>query len=135
VIIVLDTNVLVSGIFWSGPPSKILRLWEARKFKLATSLEIIEEYRRIGQELGRRRPGTNIDAIIDLIAFHSEVYEIELPSPSICRDPDDDKFLACALAAKAKHIVTGDKALLELDGYGGLKILKPGPFMMILDQM
>ncbi len=130
-IVVLDTNVLISGIFWSGSPSQVLKLWEAQKFKLATSPEIIDEYRRVGGELGRKHLGIVVDRIIDLIAFNSDIYAIELPKAPICRDPDDDKFLVCALAAKAKYIVTGDKALLELDGYLGLKIVRPGPFLKV----
>ncbi len=126
--IVLDTNVLISGIFWSGSPNKILKAWQDGRFKLAVSLEIIEEYRRIAQELRRKHPQVNVDGIIDLIAFNSEIFAVEPLKEPICRDPDDDKFLICALGAKAKYIVTGDKALLELDGYGGIKIIQPGPF-------
>lgn len=128
--VVLDTNVLISGIFWSGSPNKILKLWQEGRFKLAVSLAIIEEYRRITQELRRKYPALPvIDGIIDQIAFNSEIFSVEPPKGPICRDPDDDKFLICALAAKAKYIVTGDKALLELDGFGGIKIIQPSPFL------
>lgn len=126
--VVLDTNVVMSGIFWSGPPYEILKAWHAKKFKIAVSLEIIEEYRRVGQELGQKFPQIQVNDLIDLIAFNSDIYSVNLPTEPICRDPDDDKFLICGLAAKASHIVTGDKALLELNGYGGMKIVKPGPF-------
>lgn len=91
--VVLDTNVVISGIFWSGPPGKILKAWHDGKFKLAVSLEIIEEYRRVGDELGRKFPHVNVSGIIDLLAFNSDIYGIDPQSAAICRDPDDDKFL------------------------------------------
>ena len=75
--IVLDTNVLISGVFWSGAPSVILKKWQAKEFKIAVSLEIIEECRRVGQELGKKYPAVNISSIIDLIAFNSEIYAVE----------------------------------------------------------
>lgn len=126
--VVLDTNVVISGIFWSGPPHEILKAWQAKKFKMAVSLEIIEEYRRVGQEIGHKFPKVQVNEIIDLIAFNSDIYSVKTPATPVCRDPDDDKFLFCGLAAKATYIVTGDKALLDLDGYDGIKIVKPGVF-------
>ncbi|MFZ4404204.1 MAG: putative toxin-antitoxin system toxin component, PIN family [Pseudobdellovibrionaceae bacterium] len=73
----------------------------------------------------------NASEIIDLIIFNSEIFAVNVPKTPICRDPDDDKFLMCALSSKAKYIVTGDKALLDLDGYEDIKIIKPGPFAKI----
>jgi putative PIN family toxin of toxin-antitoxin system len=127
--VVLDTNVVVSGIFWSGPPHEILKAWQNKQFKIAISLEIIDEYRRVGQELGNRFPKIQVNEIIDLIAFNSDIYSVKTPAAPVCRDPDDDKFLFCGLAANATYIVTGDKLLLELNGYGGIKIIKPGLFL------
>lgn len=50
-----------------------------------------------------------------------------LPKP-VCEDPDDDKFIACALAGDAKVITSGDKHLLTVSGYAGIEILRPGRF-------
>ena len=49
----------------------------------------------------------------------------------VCTDPDDDKFLACALAASAKVICSGDKALLKTSGYRGIKVLTPGQLLAL----
>lgn len=49
--IILDTNVFISGIFFSGPPSKILKEWRNRKFQIVLSQEILSEYRRVANEL------------------------------------------------------------------------------------
>lgn len=51
--IVLDTNVLISGIFFTGPPYQILKAWRDRKFQIILSAEILFEYRRVAEELSR----------------------------------------------------------------------------------
>lgn len=61
--IILDTNVLVSGIFFSGPPRKILDAWTDGLLQIVLSLEILEEYRRVAGELQRRFPTIDIQPI------------------------------------------------------------------------
>jgi predicted nucleic acid-binding protein len=51
-----------------------------------------------------------------------------LPDP-ICVDPDDDKFLACALASKTRLIISGDKHLLKTTGYQGIQVMRPQKFV------
>ena len=65
--IVLDTNVFISGIFFSGPPYRILEAWRAGKVQLALSIEILEEYRRVAQILAAEHRGINLDSLIDLL--------------------------------------------------------------------
>lgn len=127
--VVIDTNVLVSGIFWSGPPYTILKAWQMQSFDLALSAEIFEEYKQVANILLRKYPAIDLNYIIDLIARNATFYTpIILPSP-ISRDPDDDKFVACALAANAKYIISGDDDLLCLKEYFGIRILKPRQFV------
>ena len=95
--VIVDTNVFISGIFWSGPPSKIMDLWANGKLQIVLSTEIFEEYKRVGYELQNKFPLVDVTSILDLLFFHSEFCaSVELPQP-VCKDPDDDKFLACAL--------------------------------------
>ena len=63
--IILDTNVLVSGIFFKGPPFRILLAWKNNKFKLVTTHQIIEEYKRVINELSAQFPMINVSGIID----------------------------------------------------------------------
>ena len=56
------------------------------------------------------------------------VETIKLSEP-VCDDPDDDKFIACAISGRAKYIVSGDKHLLKESGYEGLKIVTPRQFL------
>lgn len=127
--IVLDTNVLLSGIFWRGAPYKVLRLWQEDKISLAISLEIADEYSRSGEKLATKYKSVVAAPIIVAVIAGSEVI-LAPPLPvQVCEDPDDDKFIACALAAKADAIITGDKKLLACNDYKGLEILTPNQFL------
>lgn len=127
--VIIDTNVLMSGVFWSGAPAKILDAWQQKKLKLIISPDILDEYTRVGHILANKYPGVDISPIIDLITIHSELF---LPQPlpdSVSRDPDDDKFISLAIAASCKIIVSGDKDLLDINRYGGVGVIKPSDFV------
>lgn len=124
---VLDTNVLVSGVFFSGIPATVLAAWASGRFAMAASPLILDEYRRVASELATGYPDVDIAPILDLIVIHAEIIEDRaLPAP-VCRDPDDDKFLACAGAAGAT-LVSGDKDLLAVDGALGVRVVTPRAF-------
>ena len=53
--IVMDTNVFVSGGFFSGPPYQNLQAWQSGEFELVISQEILDEYRRVGEILANER--------------------------------------------------------------------------------
>jgi putative PIN family toxin of toxin-antitoxin system len=96
---------------------------------LAISPEILGEYRRVGEILAEQFPAIDLRPILDLVAANAEIFPVQgLPEP-VCDDPDDDKFLACALAAKSKVIVSGDKHLLKMSGFRGIKVIKPKEFV------
>ena len=131
---VLDTNVYISGTILSrGIPFEILEAWRRHGYILITSEAIIREIERV-----LRYPHSR-----DRYAIHEE--DIARLTASLCADalvvsgtcevsgissdPEDDKFLACALAAQATCIVTGDSDLLVLEQYQGIGILKPHEFL------
>lgn len=127
--IVLDTNVLVSGIFFTGPPSKILRAWSRGKVQLVVTPEILDEYRRVVIELHDKFPGVEVGPILDLIVVNSKLCApARLPRP-ICADPADDKFFAGAVASGANTIISGDKHLLAVSGYRGINVVSPRGFV------
>ena len=127
--VVLDTNVLISGIFFSGPPHQILNAWRDGKVQLAVSQEILSEYWRVGEALAEEFPAIDLRPILDLVTIEAELYVAkDLPEP-LCSDPDDDKFLACAIASSSKIIISGDKHLLKVSGYQDIEILKPREFV------
>ena len=125
----LDTNVLISGIFFAGAPYEILKAWYDRKVDLVISLEILDEYRRVAEELAQGFSGIDVARILDLLTVGAEiVHAPPLPEP-VCSDPEDDKFLACAVAGSAKYVVTGDKQLLKVSRHGNVEVVNPRWFI------
>ena len=127
--IILDTNVFISGIFWSGPPYLILDAWRQKKIKLIYSVEILEEYLRISKFLSKKYKQIDIFPFIDLVTLHGELHTPIVLENSVTADRDDDKFIACALGANCNIIISGDKDLLTVNGYAGIEVLKPVPFL------
>ena len=127
--IVLDTNVFISGVFFSGPPYEILKAWIDKRIQILISSEILQEYKRVGEELQYRYPEIKIIPILK--SFSKNAILISAPSlpHQVCVDPDDDKFIECAVASKCKTIISGDKHLLKLTGYKGIDVLKPKQFV------
>ena len=127
--VVLDTNVLISSIFFSGPPLQILKAWRKADVQFVISPEIIEEYLRVSRVLADQFPSVEINPILTLIITHSEIVQPQVLDRQICQDPDDDKFLACALSSDTKIIISGDKHLLKLKEHCGITILTPRAFL------
>jgi uncharacterized protein len=127
--IVLDTNVFISGIFFSGPPSRILKAWQDQKLQIVISTKIINEYRRVAEEFSSKYHQIDILPIIELVTIHSQIIDTEGINITLCEDSDDDKFIECALAGKCNIIVSGDKHLLKLKRYKNIMIMKPSDFV------
>jgi putative PIN family toxin of toxin-antitoxin system len=127
--IILDTNVFISGVFFTGPPYQILKAWRDGTIQLVLSGEILDEYQRVGETLAQQFPGVDLGPILELVTVKAELIVAPILSEPVCHDPDDDKFLACALASKAKLIVSGDKQLLRVSGYRGIVVVSPRRFI------
>jgi len=129
---ILDTNVIISGIFWKGPPFEVLKAWQGRRFRLVITLPILNEYRRVLNEMTRKHPLAVLSSILEVIELYSEIVEPVSLAGVVCSDPDDDKFLEAALAADADYIVSGDAALLSLKNYHRVQIVRPTQFLKLL---
>jgi putative PIN family toxin of toxin-antitoxin system len=127
--VVIDTNVFVSGIFFSGPPYQILKAWRDDKIEMVISADIFDEYRRVGEILAEDHPAIDLGPVLALVIHNATLYSAPPLSDPVCKDPDDDKFLACALASGSMVIVSGDKHLLEASGYRGIEVFKPRDFV------
>jgi putative PIN family toxin of toxin-antitoxin system len=127
--IILDTNVFISGIFFKGPPSQILKAWEMQNLQIVLCQQILDEYQRVADELSSKYPLVNITPVIELLTVFGQFADTSDIDLSICEDPDDDKFIECAIAGKCNIIVSGDRHLLKLGEYKGVKILKPRDFV------
>jgi putative PIN family toxin of toxin-antitoxin system len=127
---VLDTNVVMSGVFFGGVPGRILSAWRTGRFQLVLSASIVAEYREVAAELTSRYGGSEFELFAGLLLMKSEVVDAPefFPVP-VCSDPDDDKFLACAQASMAPVIVSGDRHLLAVSGWRGIEVLRPRTFL------
>jgi len=127
--IILDTNVFVSGVFFSGPPYAILDAWRHKRFQIVISPEILAEYQRVGRELATDFPEVDIVPILELLSVKALLIKTPSLPRSVCTHSDDDKFLACAVAGETKIIISGDKALRKVSGYCGIEVLSPREFI------
>jgi uncharacterized protein len=127
--VVIDTNVFVSS-FFGGNPRKIIDLWKKGKISLCVSKNILDEYIEVLQRIGLG-DGREIEELLSLFAKGFNIlFTTKTPKIKAVRDdPDDDKFIECAVGLKAEVIITGDKALKAMNEYMGIKILTPQQFL------
>jgi uncharacterized protein len=127
--VVVDTNVFVSS-FFGGPPREIINLWKNGRITLCFSGETLEELTEVLRRMGLGPEG-EMKELLYLFAkgFHT-LFIRETPRLVVVeKDPDDDKFIGCAVALKALWIITGDKALLAIKDYLGIQIVSPRQFL------
>lgn len=131
--VVLDTNVLLSGLFFGGIPLKVIETCFNGAACMVVSPEIVKEYKEAGGHLQKTHKLPSFDKTLDLLIQQATiVYPIPLEQ-QICRDKDDDKFIACLMASGAECIVSGDNDLLSLPSSSQHRILvlRPREFLDI----
>lgn len=123
--VVVDTNVFVSSVF-GGLPRQVTQLWFNGRITLCLSEPIVEEYQRVLREIGAVSEAEERALIEAFASGEGVLYTGDPPTiEGVSSDPDDDKFLECALELDAKCVVSGDSDLLELESYMGIPILTP----------
>lgn len=127
--IVVDTNVLVSGVFFGGAPREVLSAIVSKRVNAYATAEIVDEYMEIVEEMISRKQGRINSSILTPLIQTLEMIE-PVSHVALCRDPDDNKFLACAKDAKALYIVSGDKDLLVLKEFEGCEIITAKEFCL-----
>lgn len=131
--VVLDTNVLLSGIAYPGSlPGRILSAWRHGSVEVVLSTFILEELRRVLPRLAARHglSASEIDDLVDVLAIQAEVLEPVEVDGALVRDPDDlpvmGTLLAAVRAGNIDYLITGDKDLLALADHH--PILTPAEF-------
>ena len=127
--VVVDTNVMISS-FRGGKPREILRLWCSGDITLCLNQAILDEYFSVLQRMGLDQE----EELEEIIYFLKSRKNIEYCIGSrkdlfIPEDPEDDKFINCALELDAKTIISGDKHLLKVERVFNVEILNPGKFL------
>lgn len=131
-IIVCDTNVLVSALaFPGGVPDKILRAVFSGRLEHATSPDILTELRKVLKKV----LGVEDKTIESLVKFVAESSRLVYPTERlhiIKEDESDNRILECAVTAKADFLITGDKKhLLPIKKYHGTAIVSPRDFFLL----
>ncbi len=126
--IVLDTNILVSGIFWTGTPSVILNHWINDRFELLLSDEIFDEYQKTFFRISKGKKDELVTNWLFLLSESSTFTTIKKRFV-LSADPDDNKFIECAIAGNAKYIVSGDSHLLDLKSILNTEIITASEFL------
>ncbi len=135
--VVLDTNTLISGIFWGGHPRRILEMARSGTISICTSQALLDELLDV---LNRPKFVARLTTILNLTAEElvadyaalAEIIAVQTVERVVPDDPDDDEVIACAVVAEASYIVAGDKDLLDLSSYGNISIIKAVQFLALL---
>ena len=127
---VLDTNVLISALLFSGLPSRLVPAWQTGRVRPVLSAAILDEYIRALAYPKLRLTPEEVRSLLEeeFLPFVESV-GVEGISYAIPSDPDDAKFIECALAADVPWVVTGDAALLELEAVRSVSIINVRAFL------
>ncbi len=131
--VVLDTNILISALLFKGKLSRIVGLWQKGKIVPIISKETFDELKTVLEYPKFSLSLAEIKSLMEneVLPFF-EVAEVSKQVRGICRDPEDDKFISCAISANADFIVTGDKDLSDLKKYECVRIIQASDFIKLL---
>jgi putative PIN family toxin of toxin-antitoxin system len=133
--VVADTNTVVSAFLWGGTPADVLIAAREQRHSLFTSATLIAELEDVlAREKFAKRITQVGSTVADLLAGYRALAQLVRTAviAPVCRDPDDDHVLACALAADATLIVTRDKDLLTLDPFRSIRVLSARAALALL---
>lgn len=131
--VVLDTNIFISALFWKGNPNEILKKCYRGELQLLVSGDMLNEVEGIlVREKKFELTRGEIAEHLEIIKLNSELLEPKIKINVIKEDLEDNKFLECAVTGKADYIVSGDRHLLNLKKFRGIKILSSLEFLRII---
>ena len=128
---VFDTNILFSAAGWRGNPFQCVERARAGEFRIFTCPELMEE---LAEKLGSRlyfSADQVAETLADYLGF-LQVIRIPRTLTAVCRDPGDNIVLECALESHAQYIISGDKDLLELKEFRGIRIVRAAEFLRLI---
>ena len=129
--ILLDTNILISGLLYAGKPRKLIEMVMDGRIEIVSSIDMITELKEV---LSRDKFGLNIDEQIKLVDFVVRLSHIVVLKSNfrIASDPDDDMVVNTAYDGNAKYIISGDHHLLDLIEFRGIKIITANGMLHLL---
>lgn len=136
--IILDTNIIISGLFWHGTPAKILEKVVSRKLTLCFSESTFQEiskvlnYPKFKSEI--EKLSFEVGNFLAKLTQKAIIYSnSEVKLNTIKDDPSDNRFLECALMSGVKYIVSGDRHLLKLKKFQNIAIISPRQFLKVFN--
>jgi putative PIN family toxin of toxin-antitoxin system len=136
--LILDTNVVVAGLLWDGPPRRLLDQAIAERVELYSSVILVEElthtlaYEKFAQRIARYQ--TSVATLATQYAALATLVSPTQTPRVVADDPNDDHVLACAFAVAADLIVSGDRHLLDLGSYRDIPIVKAADAVRLIAQ-
>lgn len=127
--IVPDTNIYISALGWNGKERALINKGIGGDFNLFASKEILEEIRKVLNYSKFDFSAEEKTAFLNIIAENFVIIQPRKTLNLIKEDPADNKFLECAVEARADFIISGDKHLLTLKEFNGIKILNASDFL------
>jgi uncharacterized protein len=133
--VVFDTNVLISALITAGKPKLLFQKAVNKQIHLITSKSILTEFSEVAQDPRIRKYAEREDiiAFLEVIDKVAQVVKVKSRFKAIKEDPDDDVMLRTACDGKADFIVSGDKHLLSLGTFRGIRILTVNQALALLD--
>jgi putative PIN family toxin of toxin-antitoxin system len=131
--IVIDTNIYISAIFWGGKPREIVDLGRDEKILIFTSSEIENEIAEKLRTKFRLDEDEIKNILLDFSIFTIPT-EVSMNVDAVSEDPEDNKFIECALTCNADYLVSGDRHLLKIKEYAGIKILRASEFLSTISK-
>lgn len=132
--ITIDTNIMVSALGWNGAEASVVEMILESKLELYLSTEILSEFFRVVKYPKFHFADSEIDGFIGRLLSNSVIVNPSQSVKVIIDDPADNKILECALEGKSEFIISGDRHLLSLGEYEGIKILRAVDFLKVLDK-
>lgn len=126
--VVIDTNIFISAFGWGGRPFKLIELLEDGEIRNCVSEETFNELFEALTYPKLSFPIKLQTEILEFVLAHSDFYSPK-EDLKLTRDPEDNKFIECALSANASFIITGDKGLLSIKQFHNIKIVTPDDFL------
>ena len=133
--VVIDTNVFLAAAFWKGAARKCWAVCAGRRFPIAVTTEILEEYRRKAQDLAKRFPQVDPNPFLRWIENECPRFDPNPIGKQRSRDASDDMVLAAALASQAKYLITRDPDLLALGKPFGIIIVTDEQFLKLAEAL
>ena len=134
--VVLDVNIIVSGFLkGDGAPASIAKLWEQQRIVVAISERMIETALYVWKQPYFAKRASDVDVNL-AVSLMKEQAELVIPDPSVtgvADDDEDDQVLGAAVSAGADFLVTGDRGLLVIGAYRGIRIVTAREFLTLLE--